>query len=241
MIMNGETIDIPEKYQYLFKRYNYAKMFDNELPFSLTIEAFIYDSMTKQRIELGDLLDPDRYLMSDIEYEGEDVGHRFIFSLMFSIYSGNDVDKIKRFTDLFELDDDFVFAKKSTDIFLGIIAGAMNTGNIENIMNVFPDIDYTRLLDHDWMSTFIDDTYKAIDTIFDILNENDDIVYLQIIQYYEIFANLLHYHEMRTLNSEGPFYIDDNNKENPFYIQQCSLGPVWYFEKGFKLNKKGDK
>lgn len=241
MMMNGETVDIPEKYQHLFKKYYYAKMFDHELPFSLTIEAFMYDSMTKQRIELKDLLDPDQYLISDIEYEGDNTGNRFIFSLLFSVYSGNDIDKIKKFTDLFVMDDDFVFAKKSTDIFLSLIATAMNTSNIENVMDVFPDIDYDRLLDHNWISTFIDETYKAIDTIFDVLNDNEDSVFWELIQYYDMLGNLLHYHDMCTLKLDGPFYINENNKENMFYIQQCSLGPVWYFEKGFKLNKKGDK
>ena len=191
--------------------------------------------------ELKDLLDPDRYLISDIEYEGDNTGNRFIFSLLFSVYSGNDIDKIKKFTDLFVMDDDFVFAKKSTDIFLSLIATAMNTSNIENVMDVFPDIDYARLLDHNWISTFIDETYKAIDTIFDVLNDNEDSVFWEIIQYYDMLGNLLHYHDMCTLKLDGPFYFNDNNKENMFYIQQCSLGPVWYFEKGFKLNKKGDK
>ena len=59
------------------------------------------------------------------------------------------------------------------------------------------------------------------------------------ILFHNTLGKIIVQYDLNHTECKGPYYFNNNTKENEFFIQNCSIGPVWYFDKGFKI-KKGD-
>ena len=227
---------------YLLNNNPYGYMYNKIMPFTLSVNAYIYDTYYEEKLTFEKFKeDIDKFKCEQDKIDFED---RFVFTIMFDIYTDNTKRKI--FYDMFsKTNPDFDYTHIVASMCLELIMIATEEDDVieglEEVLDQLPDVDFDKLTNIRYFNKITKLVDKAINNIFKVLSDNELVVMNQIATFYNLLGTLLDNYEKKILKLQGPFYLNDAQKTNKYFRQDCSIGPVMYFPDGlsFKDKKEG--
>lgn len=231
--MPNEQIELDKKYI----MNPYQDLINREMPFTLNIRPVINDDIYGEEIAVESLLDKYYDQRYQLDEDNDILKERYLFGIRLEIFGTEDKNR-ERFSKLLEFPLESVeLITTEVQIFTSLIS--TYSKNSLYFLDYFPSIQWEKFSNIDYVSNFVDKTQQAVYKSFDDINKNRNKVMNGISFLYDCLGRILVEYDLRHTKCDGPYYFNNNSKENEFFIQNCSIGPVWYFDKGFKI-KKGD-
>ena len=231
--MPNEQIELDKKYI----KNPYQDLINREMPFTLNIRPVINDNIYNEEIDVESLIDNFYDQRYQLDEDSDILKERYLFGIRLEIF-GTEGGNRERFSKLldFPLESDELISTE-VQIFTSLIS--TYSKNSLYFLDYFPSIQWENFSNIDYVLNFVAKIQQAVYKSFDDINENRNKIMSGISLLYNTLGRVLVEYDLSHTECEGPYYFNNNSKENEFFIQNCSIGPVWHFDKGFKI-KKGD-
>ena len=231
--MPNEIVELDKKYI----KNQYQDVVNREMPFTLNIRPVIEDSIYSEEIAVESLIEKFYDQRYQLDEDSDTLKERYLFGIKLEIFGGNNKNR-KKFAKLlgYPLNSSDLIAAEA-EIFASLIS--TYSKNPLYFVEYFPSIHWENFSSVEYVENFVVKTQQAVEKSFDDINKHIHEIMNGISFLYNTLGKIIVQYDLNHTECKGPYYFNNNTKENEFFIQNCSIGPVWYFDKGFKI-KKGD-